>query len=95
MERALCDLCRLAQPEPGTKLADLETCASLWGKPVVDAARDWLEPQMRDRLIPQVTLAPEVELFQSDLELLLPIMAHAENVMTRVRSPCGREPNGP
>jgi hypothetical protein len=56
------------------KLADLEECALLWGLRVVDVAHDWLTPPKRDTLIPLGALAPEVELFHCDLELLLPIV---------------------
>jgi len=56
------------------KLADLEECASLWGMRTVDVAHDWLTPPKSDMLIPLGALAPEVELFHSDLQLLLPIV---------------------
>ena len=56
------------------KLADLEECASLWGQPVADVASDWFAPQKRQSLIPFGALTREVELFESDLELLLPIV---------------------
>ena len=55
------------------KLADLDVWASRFGTTRAALARQWLQPQAVHELEPQAP-APEIALFRSDLELLLPVI---------------------
>lgn len=59
---------------PEEKLADLDEWASQFRTSRAELARQWLPPQSIHDLEPHGTGAPEIALFRSDLQLLLPVI---------------------
>lgn len=57
------------------KWADLEEYTSRQGRHLADAANEWFEPMLLDRLIPRAAQPPEVRLFRNDVQLLREIIA--------------------
>ena len=62
------------------KLADLESYAVDQGVAMANIAYQWLSLERRDCLVPRGALPPEKRLFQSDVELLLMVLA-SKNVI--------------
>lgn len=56
------------------KLADLEEYSSRQDRSLVEVALGWFDPISAQRLIPRGAQAPEIRLFQNDVELLLRII---------------------
>jgi hypothetical protein len=57
------------------KQADLEAHAKRQHQPALELIRHWIQPYYHESLIPRSALAPERELFEIELEMLLPIFA--------------------
>jgi hypothetical protein len=60
------------------KREDLETYAHRRGLPPHELVREWLQRHSYEALIPCGALRPERELFEMDLEVLLPILAQRQ-----------------
>jgi len=59
------------------KLEDLSTCAHWKQWTPHDLARQYLQPPCYKKLIPAGALLPERELFEMELETLLPLLARS------------------
>jgi hypothetical protein len=61
------------------KQADLEAHARRQHRPALELIRYWIQPRCHQSLIPASARGPERELFEIELEMLLPIFASSKD----------------